>query len=722
MSEEAEIDEILKEFLAESRDGLDRFDADLVALEENPSDREKLSCIFRTVHTIKGTCGLLGFAELQSLSNAGESVLGRLRDGRLKLNSEIVNALLAMADLMRRMLEHIDATGQEGEEKTDSVVSALAELESTRKDSVVLREIPACIIDTPTQVGMQAIDGSPRLSSENRVHVDVATLDKLLNLVGELVLVRNQIAQSCAQPGNAARFPAAQRLSTITTELQENLLKARMQPISIVWNRFHRTVRDLALTCGKLVRFETQGDDTELDRSILEAICDPLTHIVRNSIDHGFENPEARIACGKPREGRFCMHAFHRDGQVNIEISDDGAGIDLERLKRKALERGLLTGEQAARLNEREILNLVFLPGFSTAEKVTELSGRGVGMDVVKSNIEKIGGVVEIQSALGRGTKVKIRIPLTLTIIPALIVSCGAGRYAVPQVNVVELLRLEGNEPGRCIEMIHAMPVLRLRGRLLPIVNLHEALDLERTQEEVREVARNVLVLKADKTQFGLVVDDIGGFEEIVVKPLAKELAGIPVFAGATIMGDGRVALILDAHGIARYATIASEMQSQSERAGLPNPAPDAPDRRPLLLFDLGDEGRIAVPLEAVSRLEHISKAAVERTGGHEVVQCRGGIMPLIHAADVLGRTAKPAMDPSETLSVVVFSDHERSMGLVVNRILDAVEDTIRLQRGPTRRGMLGSAVIQGKVTELLDMDEFVRAADHYFDSGPSIT
>lgn len=351
---------------------------------------------------------------------------------------------------------------------------------------------------------------SPALSSGN-IRVDVGQLDKLMNLVQELVLARNQILQFSTSQKDSAFLNTTQRLNLITTELQEGVMKARMQPIDNVWNKFPRVVRDLTIACGKQVSVEMEGKDTELDKTIIEAIKDPLTHLIRNSIDHGIETPKERVAAGKPTEGRLFLRAFHEGGQVNIEISDDGAGINVDRVKRKAVERGLITPEQASRMSEREAVNLIFLPGFSTAEKVTNVSGRGVGMDVVKTNIEKTGGMVDVQNAQGQGTTIRINIPLTLAIIPALIVTSGGDRYAIPQISLLKLVRLEGDEATKGIEMIHGAPVYRLRGRLLPLVYLNKELGTAAAEDgsTPKNDVSNIVVLQADGNQFGLIVDEV---------------------------------------------------------------------------------------------------------------------------------------------------------------------------------------------------------------------
>jgi two-component system chemotaxis sensor kinase CheA len=542
--------------------------------------------------------------------------------------------------------------------------------------------------------------------------VDVGLLDKLMNLVGELVLARNQILQFTASQKDATFLGTTQRLNLITTELQEGVMKTRMQPIGNVWNRFPRIVRDLAVQCGKRVRVEMEGQETELDRTIIEAIKDPLTHIVRNSVDHGIEPPEARAGRGKPEEGCLHLRAFHEGGQVNIEISDDGGGIDADKVRRKALERGLLSGEQAARLSERECLQLIFLPGFSTAEKITNVSGRGVGMDVVKTNIEKIGGTVDLQSERGVGTTLKIKIPLTLAIIPALVVTAGGDRYAIPQASLLELVRVEGEQARTAIEMIHGAPVYRLRGRLLPLVYLARELGLEPPARAEAAAAHslNIVVLRADERRFGLVVDGINDTEEIVVKPLGKLLKGIAQFAGATIMGDGRVALILDVLGLAQRAGVVSEARDRALAEGSARAAEAESACQTLLLVGLGKR-RLAIPLSAVARLEEIPATAIEWADGQEVVQYRGDILPLIRLADVLGAEAE-AQDP---MPVVVYCEQGRSAGLVVGRILDIAEARLQIKQGARRPGVVGSAVIQQHVSDVIDVRGVIEAADPTF-------
>ena len=791
-----DMDDIIREFLVESNENLDQLDRDLVTLEKDPTAREVLASIFRTIHTIKGTTGFLGFSRLESVAHVGENLLSSLRDGRLMLDAEITSGLLAMVDAVRRMLVNIETTGQEGEGNYSSLIETLTHLhggektapapaaasptspspadpafhpqvteepsrdpqkpdpalplgemlvQAGRADSAEVNEAlklqhdgderrlgeilvekgavrPAAVQDA---LQVQAEARAPALSDSN-IRVDVSLLDKLMNLVGELVLARNQILQFSSTQQDTSFLNTSQRLNLITTELQEGVMKTRMQPIGNIWSKFPRVVRDLATACGKQVNIEMEGKETELDKTIIESIKDPLTHLVRNAVDHGVESPEDRLAAGKSPEGHLLLRAFHEGGQVNIEISDDGAGIDLERVKQKALEKGLLASDQAARLSDRELLNLLFLPGFSTAEKVTNVSGRGVGMDVVKTNIEKIGGTVDIQNRFGQGTTLKIKIPLTLAIIPALIVTSSGDRYAIPQVSLLELVRLEGEQARKGIEKIHGAAVYRLRGKLLPLVNLNHELAVEESTLEPQRAdnnAVNIIVLQADDRHFGLVVDDINDTEEIVVKPLGKQLKGISTFAGATIMGDGRVALILDVLGLAQRANVVSEVRDRSVGEKTAETESRQDEGESLLLLGGPDDGRMAMPLSLVARLEEFARTSVEKAEGRHVVQYRGQILPLIHLSSALTerrqepRNAGPPAPGAEDekIQVVVYTDQGRSVGLVVDRILDIAHEAVKIQKHSGRHGTLGTMVVQGRVTELLDLKGIITTADPSF-------
>ena len=731
-------DEVLKEFLLESSENLNQLDRDFVALEKDPNDRERLGAIFRCVHTIKGTSGFLAFSKLESLTHAGEAILSRLRDGDLTLNAEITSALLAMVDAVRRMLASIESTGAEGEESHTHIHADLARAAGTETKAAPAPAAPppppppAPIAALPTVVqtvpeqstlsAMRAAAAQPQKQAseaeaaharvaDTTIRVDVGLLDKVMNLVGELVLARNQIIQFSSTIKDQSFLSASQRLNLLTTELQEGVMKTRMQPIGNVWGKFPRVVRDLAHACGKKVNLELDGAETELDRTIIEAIKDPLTHAVRNAVDHGLEAPERRRALGKSEAGRILLRAFHEGGQVNIEVSDDGAGLDLERIRSRAVERGLVAADAATRLTEREVMHLIFAPGFSTAAKITNVSGRGVGMDVVKTNIEKIGGTVDVVTRPGQGTTLKIKIPLTLAIIPALIVTSRFERYAIPQVNLLELVRLEGDQAKTALESLHGTSVYRLRGNLLPIVFLNRALGMP-DDAGAEADAINIIVLQADDRQFGLVVDSISDTEEIVVKPLGKELKGISAFAGATIMGDGRIALILDVLGIAQASNVISAARDRGHHKESNEAEASSDDRETLLLFRVGSAGRMAIPLSMVARLEEIARDDIERAGGRDVIQYRGAILPLIDLARATGRQRA---NETASLQVIVYSEDDKSVGFVVDQIIDIVEETLTVRQRIERDGVASAAVVQGRVTDILDVHGVIRTQDPGF-------
>jgi two-component system, chemotaxis family, sensor kinase CheA len=747
-------DDILREFLIESRDNLDQLDRELVALEKDPRNRAGLASIFRTVHTIKGTAGFFQFAKLEMVTHAGENLLSRLRDGEVLLETVRTTALLAMVDATRRLLSNIEASETEGDGHYGALIEVLtlvcsdatlaeaaplldqlvttkiaparpaaesSEVHVTPKvpddnhtatattdlehrppveapAAVIAPLVPAAPVAPPPVEAAPEARHADNHASDTRIRVDVRLLDRLMNLVGELVLGRNQLLQYASTSADASLVSSCQRLNLITTELQEGVMKTRMQPIENVWNKFPRIVRDLSHHCGKEVRLEMEGSATELDKTIIENISDPLTHLVRNAVDHGIETPQKRVAAGKHACGTLRLRAFHEGGRVNIEIVDDGGGIDPERIKAKAIERGILTPDRARTMPQHEVFGLLFLAGFSTAEAVTNISGRGVGLDVVKNNIERMGGSVDIDSRAGHGTTFRIRIPLTLAIIPALVVGEREERFAIPQVNLVELVRLEAEQARTTIERIHGVPVFRLRGNLLALVELSRVLDLE-VDETPHDV--NIVVLQADERQFGLLVDTIHDTEEIVVKPLGRELKGLNVYAGATIMGDGRVALILDVAGLAERAGVAMSERRIALDANRDRSESSGESSEQLLLFRAGKSSRMALPLRAVARLEEFSCDRVERVGGDHVVQYRGEILPLVYLADLFGEER----GDGETLQVVVHTSQGRNVGFVVDAIEDIIEQEFRTTRRGGRTGVVGSAVIQGRVIELLDAE-----------------
>ncbi len=697
-------EEIVREFLVESHENLSRLDQELVELEKHPQDAGLLASIFRTIHTIKGTCGFLAFTTLEKITHQAENLLSQLRDGKRALTPQLVSLVLETVDATRRVLGEIEKDGTEGTEQFGSLIERLQA--ATRAPATVNLATPAALATVPATPPLAGEDEAGKVSAvaEANVRVDVGLLDKLMDLVGELVLTRNQILQFNSEREDAALNATAQRLNLITSELQEGVMKTRMQPIGGVWNKLPRVVRDMGLLLGKQIRLEMEGAETELDRTIIEAIKDPLVHLVRNACDHGLEPSEVRTKAGKAAQGRLLLRAYHEGGQVNIEIADDGGGIDLARVKQKALEKALLRPEQLEKLSEREALNLIFMPGFSTAAKVTNLSGRGVGMDVVKSNIERIGGVADVYSQLGVGTTVRLKIPLTLAIIPGLVISSGGERFVIPQVNLLELIRLEGDAREKQIERVHGTPVYRRRGSLLPIAYLNQVLGLS---DPPQSEAMSMVVLQAEDRQFGLVVDGISDTQEIVVKPLGKQLKGLSIYAGATIMGDGRVALILDVLGIGQRSGVLAESREQA-RAATEQKSASAAELERLLLFRAGSFERMAIPLSLVARLEEFPASMIEYASGEPVVQYRGRILPLVRLQEALGDGEAPAK-PGEPLQVIVFSGGDRNVGLVVDQILDVAEEAVTVRRPSRRAGLLGSAVVDEQVTDFLDLSDVLR-------------
>jgi len=691
--------ELTKEFLIETNENLARLDQELVLLERHPRDATLLGSIFRVIHTLKGTCGFLSFTTIEGITHHAETILGQVRNSERDLTPELVTLILETVDAVKAELASIENSNKESGARYDVLVQRLKAAAEMRPAAPITAELPAA--DT-------AAAGKGTAIADSTIRVDVGLLDKLMNLVGELVLARNQVLQFTSGCEDDGLMATSQRLNLITTELQEGVMKTRMQPIGVVWNKLPRVVRDLASLCGKQITLEMEGAETELDKTIIEAIKDPLTHIVRNACDHGIEGPEARLRAGKPAAGRLMLRAFHEGGNVNIEIADDGNGIDAQRVKAKAIQQGLIRDEQAERMSERELANLVFLPGFSTAREITSISGRGVGMDVVKTNIEKIGGAVDLISRRSLGTTIRIKIPLTLAIIPGLVVSVRKERFVIPQSSLLELVRLEGDEIGRQIEWVDDVPLHRRRGNLLPLAFLDRVLELDDRSGSIPDVL-NIVILQAEDRQFGLVVDQVNDTQEIVVKPLGKQLKALNCYAGATIMGDGRVALILDVMGIAHRCRVLGEGRAGGRADDKAVPESQVDETSTMLLFRAGSFDRLAVPLSVVARLEEVPRDRLEYAAGRPVVQYRGQLLPLVSFDDQPGASG-PANSPTP-LHVIVFADGDNRIGMIVDEIVDIVEAHIQIRRASSRPGILGSAVIGHHVTDVLDLQAVIHSA-----------
>jgi two-component system chemotaxis sensor kinase CheA len=762
------MDDLLSEFLTETAESIEIVDVQLVKLEQEPNNREVLSNIFRLVHTIKGTCGFLGLPRLGAVAHASENVLGKFRDGEIEVTPAAVTLILASLDCIKGILAEIERTEAEPEGDDEALIAALNEMaegkaptaaapapapvaapepEQTlerelRPGEVSLDELERAFRDAPGPeeiaagapaipvvvaakpddedegerivAAAQAVTSQQSESSiaNQSIRVNVDVLENLMTMVSELVLTRNQLLQMVRRLDNSEFSVPLQRLSHCTSELQEGVMKTRMQPIGNAWNKLPRIVRDLSHELGKKIDLQMLGADTELDRQVLELIKDPLTHMVRNSGDHGLETPVERRATGKGETGKIVLDAHHEGGHIIIRVSDDGRGLNTGRIRQKIVANGLVTEADAAGMSDAQVHKFIFHPGLSTADKITSVSGRGVGMDVVKTNIEKIGGTIDLKSEQGKGTTFTIKIPLTLAIVSALIVESTGERFAIPQLAVVELVRA-GVTSEHKIEVINRTPVLRLRDRLLPLVYLDRLLGLRDDDGAAVDDEAFVVVTQVGAYSFGIVVDRVFDTEEIVVKPVAPILRDISLFSGNTILGDGSVIMILDPNGIAMStgqaavetnAANAAEEAARAARGG-------REDRLSLLVFKAGGGEPKAVPLSLVARLEEFDASAIEVANDRQVVQYRGRLMPLVTidgSYDVRTSGRQP---------VLVFADEQRAMGLAVDEIVDIVEDRLDIELKSHRTGMLGTAVIAGLATEVVDVGHYLtRAFDDWFE------
>jgi len=743
------MDELTREFLIESQEGLDRMERCLTELEARPKDTGLLADIFRSVHTIKGTTGFLGFKRLEKLAHAGENLLGLLRDGKLAADGPIVTGLLGLLDGLRSILKSIEQEGGEGAGEDAALIARLAELQMPAQaislQTVRMRAVvepdprpappvsaasasaascearplppaaplsglepvqpsptPSGVVAAPDPAPAAAQSGTARTpaansAAESTLRVDVALLNRMMNLVGELVLTRNQVLQATAADPNMTHL--SRRLDMVTADLRESVMKARLQPVSSIFSKVPRIVRDISQVLGRRVRLEVEGQDTELDKSLLEAIKDPITHAVRNALDHGIETPEARAAAGKDPEGVLKLRASHEGSHVIIEIGDDGAGIAVEKIRAKAIERGLITAGRAAQLTERELLQLIFLPGFSTAAAVTSVSGRGVGMDVVRTNVEKIGGKVEIDSRVGQGTTLRLRIPLTLAIIPALIVRSLGQSFALPQGALSELVHIPPAQAAAAIEWMEGAPLYRLRGRLLPLVFLDRLLTPAAGWDPAAPRHHFIAVLDADGRRFGLVVDSLADPEEIVVKPLSSVLKDIGLYSGATVLGNADLALILDPGSIAVRAGIALGDQEGAARVeGADLQAATAKATEYLLVDAAGRQA--AVALDDVLRIEQIPASRVEYIGYRPVLNFDGQLLPVEDAGGVL---AAAQGNPEAPIVVVVCREGSRHVGIAVEQVLDVAAGSDLFDAG-TGRHSGGVTLLKDRVTGVVDL------------------
>ena len=698
------MDDLLREFLTETNENLDHVDAELVRFEREPNNAEILGNIFRLVHTIKGTCGFLGLPRLERLAHAAETLMGKFRDG-MPVTEGAVTVILSTIDRIKVILDQLEAQQKEPDGSDGDLIDDLGRLgQKTRPEPAASAREKAEDFEqreAPDRIAPHRPDDErgDRVASHS-IRVDVDTLDYLMTTVSELVLTRNQLLEIVRRHEDSDFKVPLQRLSNVTAELQEGVMKTRMQPIGNAWQKLPRVVRDLCAELDKDIELEMHGAETELDRQVLELVKDPLTHLVRNCADHGIEGAAERLAAGKAAAGTIRLTAFHQGGHIIIEIADDGRGLDVARIRAKAIEQGLASEAELAAKSDAEIYNFIFVPGFSTAAHVTSISGRGVGMDVVRANIEQIGGTVDLQSAAGAGTKFTIKIPLTLAIVSALIVAAGGERFAVPQLSVLELVRANSGGEHR-IEHIKDAPVLRLRNKLLPLLYLKSVLRLGSSDGQ----EGFVVVTQVGSQIFGIVVDSVFHTEEIVIKPMSSKLSHIAAFSGTTILGDGSVIMIVDPKGVAQ--ALGRVVQSASDDR------PDEDDRAQtwaddavsLLVFRAGSRQPKAVPLSLVTRLEEIDCRKIEISDGRHLVQYRNQLMPLLRI-DTQSNLKQEGAQP-----ILVFSDRGRSMGLLVDEIIDIVDDRLDIEVASEQPGVLGYAVVKGNATEIIDIGHFLPQA-----------
>ena len=716
------MDDLLRDFLTESGESLTVVDSELVKLESDPNNKDVLQKIFRLVHTIKGTCGFIGLSRLEKVAHASENVLGKFRDGVLSVSPDSVTLILESLDRIKDILAQIEQTetepaGDDGDlierlEKTAAgeLTTAPAKAPAPAPTAPQTEAAESVEAPAPTAPAAQqapdkaapqpATKGGEASLANQSIRVNVDVIEQLIVMVSELVLTRNQLLEMVRHLNDSEFKVPLQRLSNVTAELQESVMKTRMQPIGNAWAKLPRIVRDLANELGKKIDLVMHGESTELDRQVLELIKDPLTHMIRNSGDHGLETPAERRAAGKSETGTITLRAYHEGGHIIVEIADDGRGLPTEKIRAKVVANGIATEAEAARMTDAQIHRFIFHAGLSTAAKVTNVSGRGVGMDVVRSNIELIGGSIGLASKEGQGSTFTIKIPLTMAIVSALIVGVHDMRFAIPQLCVMELVRtVEGSDTK--IERINNTCVLRLRDRLLPLIRLSEVLKLP-TAEGAAPVESCIVVAQAGGRTFGIIVDKVFDTGEIVVKPVSPILKEIPMYSGNTILGDGSVIMILDPNGLA--SVVSGEAAARGAAEDATQIAAVGEPKQALLLFRAGSPEPKAVPLGAITRLEVVDAAKIERANGRCVLQYRGALMPVV--TSLAGGVREEGDQP-----VLVFTDGERAVGVAVEEILDIVEASLRVELSSGESGILGTAVIREKATEVVDISYHVSDA-----------
>lgn len=742
--------EYIQEFVDEAKGHLETIESILLRMDEIQKSPEPINEVFRAVHSIKGTAGFFGLQNIVGLSHAMENVFGEMRDGHFHLTDESADVLLTSNDCLRNLIEHVaesetmptdsclrslegllggsgrpDSEQQPcaGEQRADpagagnpEARNAPEKLSGPAGASSVGTMTPAAKGKTePARSGQQAAP----VRMEDSVRVNVQILNDLLNMASEMVLGRNQLLRTLENykktiPGLA---PILQNVDRLTSGMQEKVMQTRMQPVANVFSKFPRMIRDLSRTLHKEIELTIEGSDVELDKSMIEALGDPMAHLVRNAADHGLESPEEREAAGKSRIGNILLKAYHEGGFVNIDVSDDGGGLDVEKIKRKAIENSLATRPEIEAMSEQDVFKLIFRPGFSTAEEVTDLSGRGVGMDVVRTNVEKLGGSIEIYSSAGKGTTFRLVLPLTLAIIQSLIVETAGQTFAFPQVNMKEIVRIKTD--SNKIERINGTDVLRLRGKLLPVISLSKALKTgENTAAESEETI--IVVIKVGAARFGIAVRSILESEETLVKPLPQALKCCACYSGVTILGDGKTAMILDPEGIikaVKMKNIAKFTEEESAAAGAS--AESGMAQQDLLLFQCSGNETFALDMSLVARVEAISQQQIDKVGSREFFQYRGDTLRIIRPEDFL--PVNRGEMPADKMYVIIPKLVSHPMGILARRIVDNVKTVVRLNSGDLKsKGLLGSMLHNGKIVLLLQLYELFELADpsHYSSQG----
>ncbi|MDR2594411.1 MAG: chemotaxis protein CheA [Fibromonadaceae bacterium] len=787
--------DILAEYIEESREHLSHVEQIFVEIQKTGQvSPGSINDLFRAIHTIKGSAGFLGLTGIGTLTHTMESLLDSLRENRLAMTEQITEALIEGTDILNDMFDDVDNSNSRD---TSALIALLKNLnsgapapaapqpaaaapapaaapaaapEEKRSVADVLNQFPELAQYVTPEQQAEAAKAAPAAAApapaappppaaaakkeepkkdagapsaegskhEEFLRIRVDILDRLMMLAGELVLVRNQQLMHLDQ-ADATLRSITQSLDSVTTELQETIMRTRMQPIGTVFSRFSRVVRELSRKLSKNIEFVTEGDEVELDKNILEAIGDPLTHLVRNACDHGIEKPEDRKAAGKTDPGRVTLSAYHESGQIHVDIKDNGKGMNRDVIRRKVLEKKLKTEDELARMSEADLLNLIFLPGFSTAQVITDVSGRGVGMDVVKTGVEKFGGTVSLTSVEGEGSTVKLRLPLTLAIIPSLIVQSGNERFAIAQGNLEGLGCLYDTDAFTRVECAGAREVFRLRDTLLPRVRLKEALAREKmfdedalsvvteqNSEARKELADkykeaeeaghpihyslNFAVLRSGNLRFGLIIDHIHGSEEIVVKPMHRAVKGISLYSGATVLGDGKVAMILDATGLARHYNVRDVSGGREEGKKQKTTMDDGTELRSLLLFSNGGNEQFGVSMQDVKRVEAVETSSIEKIGAQEYITLDGVSTRVVRLED--GLRVQSSSQP-ENMFFLIPQNARKPYGLLIEKLIDSGHYEVKLNRDSYQAdGVEGTALIKKKMTVLVNLEQLMHLVD----------